>query len=378
MTTTVDFDLLVLGAGPAGAAAAVFAADKGLNTVILEQRARRPGAAQPELLHPDAHTLLSKVGVASKGAVLGSIESVAFVDEVHDRNTAARLDERIDVVDAERLTETMLDKATSAGATLSTETTITAVQAEEHAVSLVARDGRRFTGRFLIAADGCGSLAVRSFGLDTPKEAAPPATTSCQVICIRTDIPAATKADSNVGLTWVLTADDLTSFGYVFGVRGFLVTRLVAAATADGIRVAFARAVARWKDTGLLPKGMDVDPRSAVVRKVPRAVALDMETHVAKHTLAIGDAGGFVSAVGHEALYPAIWSADLATGVCAEALTATHPQDVLAEFDSRWRRAMVEYLRLPNVDLRFLIPLVFTNERMAHRFANALFSGKDT
>jgi flavin-dependent dehydrogenase len=102
-----------------------------------------------------------------------------------------------------------------------------------------------------------------------------------------------------------------------------------------------------------------------------------MDTHVAKRTVLIGDAGGFVGVVGHEGLYPAIWGASIAVDVCAEALGARHPQDVLAEFDSRWRREMVVHLNSPNADLRFLLPMVFSNERMARRLANALLGGEN-
>ncbi|MCH7839235.1 MAG: hypothetical protein IID38_03225 [Planctomycetes bacterium] len=96
-----------------------------------------------------------------------------------------------------------------------------------------------------------------------------------------------------------------------------------------------------------------------------------------KHTLLIGDAGGFVSAISNEGIYPAIWSAGIAAEVIHEALDANPSQDVLMTFDSRWRVEMADHLRSPHTDIRFLLPLIFTNQPMADRMGAAFFFGEN-
>ena len=78
-----------------------------------------------------------------------------------------------------------------------------------------------------------------------------------------------------------------------------------------------------------------------------------------------------------EGIYPAIWSARLAAETCAKAAAGTHPQDQLREFSTAWRSAMGEYLRLPNTDLHFLLPLVFSNRQMAQKMAAAVWRGEN-
>jgi flavin-dependent dehydrogenase len=109
----------------------------------------------------------------------------------------------------------------------------------------------------------------------------------------------------------------------------------------------------------------------------PAGAALDMDTHVAKHTLLIGDAGGFVAAASDEAIYPGMWSAQIAAEVAHRALASKHSQDVLMEFNSKWRIAMAEYLRPPNTESQFLIPLIFSRQPMADRMATAFFQGEN-
>ena len=98
-------------------------------------------------------------------------------------------------------------------------------------------------------------------------------------------------------------------------------------------------------------------------------------TEHSKPEVNIGDAGGFVAALSHDGLHAAIQSARIAVDTCRTALTSEQPQDALAEFDHKWRHDLVEFLRLPNADLRFLVPLVFTNELMAKKLASAFIAG---
>jgi hypothetical protein len=56
-------------------------------------------------------------------------------------------------------------------------------------------------------------------------------------------------------------------------------------------------------------------------------------------------------------------------------LTSKHPQDQLREFSTTWRSTMAEFLRPPNTDVHFLLPLIFSNKQMADRMAGAFWEG---
>jgi hypothetical protein len=115
---------------------------------------------------------------------------------------------------------------------------------------------------------------------------------------------------------------------------------------------------------------------SAAVQSVdmPLAGALAHEG-VANRTLLIGPAGGFYSACGEE-IYPCCWSALFAVDVMKKALKERHLQDALNPYRQKWRTTLGDYLRGPQQNLRFLLPLVYRNPAMTSRLAEAILLSK--
>ena len=96
---------------------------------------------------------------------------------------------------------------------------------------------------------------------------------------------------------------------------------------------------------------------------------------VARRTLLLGPAGGFYSASGED-VYPGCWSALFAAEVAAKAVKARHPQDVLGAYRGSWGSTLGDYLRGPQQNLRFLLPLVYKNPVMTQRLAEAILLGQ--
>lgn len=88
----------------------------------------------------------------------------------------------------------------------------------------------------------------------------------------------------------------------------------------------------------------------------PARSALEIDTHVEKRCLVIGDAGGFIGETSGEGIYPAVWSARLAVESIAAAMTSPHPQDQLRQFSTTWRSSMADYLRPPTPTCIFCSP----------------------
>jgi flavin-dependent dehydrogenase len=127
----------------------------------------------------------------------------------------------------------------------------------------------------------------------------------------------------------------------------------------------------------VLPLDVSQEAARAKVTQSPASAALDMDTHVGKHSLLIGDAGGFISAASNEGIYPAMWSAQIAVEVIDSALKSPQSQDELMSFETKWRTTMADYLRSPNTDIQFLLPLIFSNQPIADRMGAAFFSGEN-
>ncbi|MCH8148147.1 MAG: site-specific integrase [Planctomycetes bacterium] len=118
---------------------------------------------------------------------------------------------------------------------------------------------------------------------------------------------------------------------------------------------------------------------SAPWARLRKLAGLDgVRIHDLRHGFAaIGAAGGFVSAASNEGIYPGMWSGQIAADVLITALKGRQSQDELMAFDAAWRMQMADYLRSPNTDHQFLLPLIFSNQPMADRMGAAIFSGEN-
>jgi flavin-dependent dehydrogenase len=124
----------------------------------------------------------------------------------------------------------------------------------------------------------------------------------------------------------------------------------------------------------LAPGAAPIDASSAVTLSLPLAGALSQEG-VANRTLLIGPAGGFYTACAED-IYPTCWSAVYAVDVAKKALKERHVQDALQPYRQRWGATLGDYLRGPQQNLRFLLPLVYRNAIMTARLTEAILSGK--
>jgi hypothetical protein len=59
-----------------------------------------------------------------------------------------------------------------------------------------------------------------------------------------------------------------------------------------------------------------------------------------------------------------------------KALKERHLQDALSPYRSKWRTTLGEYLRGPQQNFRFLLPLVYRNEVMTSRLTECILLGK--
>ena len=108
---------------------------------------------------------------------------------------------------------------------------------------------------------------------------------------------------------------------------------------------------------------------------IPDLLALLGKAFVANRTLLIGPAGGFYTACAED-IYPTFWSALHAVEVAKKALKEKHVQDALQPYRQRWGSTLGDYLRGPQQNLRFLLPLVYRNSIMTARLTEAILSGK--
>ena len=412
-------DVVVVGAGPAGAAAAILLARSGHRVVLLE-RERVPGrVASAGWLSARAVPLLTQMGVTVEPLLDCPFHDVTFYNaDLSKQSTPAFKEAPGFLIDRTAFATALVETASGCGVTVTRGRAVVNVILRETSAVVRLDDGADVEGRLLILAAGTESDLVARVGISLDREYK-------AVWCAQADAPkrrnvktskrrnaetskrlrragprnveASTREDPGVddstsqsfahrrrfdaysppSVGVVLGLDQSGSFGFCcvsekatsvsihwMGDREEAVAALVnlcrMAATRQAVPLDLSKAAA-----------------SATLTASPAGAALDMESHVAKHTLVIGDAGGFVAAGSDEGVYPALWSAQIAAEVAEASLKSAVSQDELMTFDSKWRLQMADYLRAPHTDIQFLIPLIFTNQPMADRMGAAFFSGEN-
>ena len=136
--------------------------------------------------------------------------------------------------------------------------------------------------------------------------------------------------------------------------------------------------LSHWADVlrahGILTGKGELPLDSAQSLDLPLAGALAQEG-LANRTLLVGPAGGFYSACSED-IYPNCWSALFAADAIKKALNEPHLQDALQPYRHKWRTTLGDYLRGPQQNLRFLLPLVYRNQVMTTRLTESILLGK--
>lgn len=367
-----EFDVIVLGAGPAGSTAATTLAQQGRRVLLLE-RAKFPRQVPSSgWLTGLAEPFLSDLGLKTKKVLAKPFRDVTFHTADFVKHAKPNFDRDVGyMIDRATFDSALVDLATKAGAKFRSEYEVTELKLNESSVEVFQDGGESNSARLLILATG-----RNADWLDTVGVAPARGETAILNAQVEAEIPKK-NAPKEPRVAVVLGLDGGASFGLI----GLTKDRIVITVNWRGEANAVVRTLIQLcrgaHAAGIAPMDLSQQAVSATVIKSPAAVALDMDTHVGKHALVVGDAGGFVSAASNEGIYPAMWSGKIAAEVIDKALDSTYVQDELMQFNSMWRMAMADHLRSPHTDVRFLLPLIFSNQPMADRMGAAFFFGEN-
>ena len=339
------FDAVIVGAGPAGATAARTLALRGLRVQLLE-RGRFPrnkpcgggitmralgrfpwlGAA----LHRIGTHLVSTLhleGPSGRHVVLRSpTPAVLLIRRIEFDHLLARL-------------------AEESGARLIEDAWVSQVAADEDGVLVVARDGRRFRARYLVAADGVNGIVTRRLGIQAAHDG------SALALDMMEESPNESLRAADPGTLWVAYGHGGTDgYGYVFPKR-------------DHVNVGIGCLLSHFRERINLPPREiqrrfvdDLTARGVLAGSSSRdrftpchiPVGGPIPRAAQGRTLVVGDAGGFVNAYTAEGIYYAMVSGDLAGRAIADEAAADRP----AAFDQAGRRYEWMWRREVGAELR--------------------------
>jgi flavin-dependent dehydrogenase len=374
------YDVAVVGAGPAGATAAIYLAQQNRKVVLIDRQTSPREAASVGWLNVRAAPVLAKLGVGVRPLLDQAFRDVTFYSEDFSRTARPNFaDAPGYLIDRAQFDDALVKTAADNGVNVVEGNAVVDVKPMETEVVARLSDERTVSSRLLILATGRGSAVQDRLGFTQPARHGTIWTAQVDAsLEPGSDEAAPAKgAGPDPRVAVVLGLDRAGSFALsCVSRRGLAVVINWLGEREETLPVLAKMCQALFRH-GVVPVDLSAAAPEASLAASPASAALDMDTHVGKHTLLIGDAGGFVCAASNEGIYPAMWSAQIASDVIDAALDSDQSQDELMTFESKWRTTMADYLRSPNTDIQFLLPLIFSNQPMADRMGGAFFSGEN-
>ena len=363
------YDAAIVGAGPAGATAAIFLARKNRQVVLIDREKAGRSAPCAGWLSARANVLLGEVGCNFPDGVVLPFSQVSFYNADCTKHATPKLTGPAGyLVDRCAFDAALTAHALTLGAVLMRGEEAKDLRLSESQVTIKLA-ASAIQSRLLVLATGRAQELTSRAGFSQRGSDVPTWVAQVETACT-------TKEDETL-VAVILGLDSRGSFGFFSRSKSRCTLSANFVGEATQVTPTLAQLCKLTAAKGLMPRDLSGQAAQSKPIRCPAGWALDMDTHVAKHTLLVGDAGGFVAAASNEGIYPAMWSAKIAAEVIDKALGSPYSQDELMSFDTQWRMQIADHLRSPHTDIRFLLPLIFSNQAMADRMAAAFFFGEN-
>ncbi len=357
------YDVAIIGAGIAGVSCALSAADHGLRVVLIEKQKHGAPRARPDWVSARSLAMLADrkvdvkpvVGEPFGGATFHSSDLSQHADTSESEPPAFR-------VDYTGLVQHLSGDVRSKGVTLLHGTEPETIACGETSVRLTWADREPIEAGFLVQADGAHPSPTAASG--------EPGAWVAELQLNGLEGPSPHQ------LHWILGLDEGRTVASWWWEGTLAVIRSSGFGSPDAVRRRLVGCVKQAMEERWLRGQAKIVPENVALRPAPARHALEMDSHVDKRALRIGDAGGFVSRATREGIEPAIRSAFLAAETLSEAAENRTPQDALQKFDVSWRTGMAEDLGSPSAQVPFMLPLIFKNSQMAQRLAATFWYGR--
>lgn len=331
MIAAPHFDVAVVGAGPAGSAAALMLARGGRRVVIIEK-------AVPPRYKTCGGGLLGRTLQLLPFDISSVVERECFTAELHHHAPGLSFSTRRDrpvvsMVMRDRFDQLLTTAAQNSGAELFSGTSVLDVAARADGVELKTSTGT-ITARFVIAADGAVSVVARRAGLPDLRHVIPALECEVTVDAARFEkFRHAARFDFGLtphGYAWVFPKREHLSIGVLTTRRG-----------SCNLNDEYARYLTHLGLDGPIKE----ERHGYMIPTQPREKMFD-----APRILLVGDAAGLADPVTAEGITAAILSGQLA----AQSILKAGESDVQRVYRKKLQEALLPELRVARLLARVL------------------------
>jgi flavin-dependent dehydrogenase len=371
-SSSVQPDVLVLGQHPSAYLAALLLRT-GKHAAEVTQLCipSEPWPDRLVLINPSFFALHPELTKLKKKLSLTAVWGVQFVSDKPDMRSEHRAKTSMGCICIySELRKAMAELAKEAGAKLLTPSKMH-VESVDHSGMVVHADGKPIRARAMLLAGTLGREDARRLALPEPwgaedvrrysfvrlREVASGADSAKPLLPMSLDLGGA------LTWAWMLPGKGEVQLTVEQPIRGAKTPKQLLQLWAVVLRA-----------HGLIVSEQIIEDKQIFSMDVPAAGALNREP-IGNRTLLIGPAGGFFTAC-LEDIYPNCWSSVFAVDTIRKALKEPHLQDALSPYREEWGTTLGEYLRGPQQNLRFLLPLVYRNAVMTSRLAESILLGK--
>jgi flavin-dependent dehydrogenase len=369
--STPQPDVLVVGQHPAAYLAVLLLSGKSPLNVVHLTIPDEPWPDRLTLINPSFFTLHPNLAKLKKKLTLTGVWGVQFLSDKPDLRSEHRSKNVMGCIGPYfELRKAMAELAKDAGVKLLTPSALKVDHVDASGMTLLVDDkplrGKamllagtlpREDARRLALPDPWGSEDIRQYSyvrLRQPKSGGPGT---------KAIVPMSLDLCGQLTWAWMLPGKNEVQLAVERPIRS--------SKTASELLQSWA---ALLRTHGFLNGDQPIARADIKTMDVPAAGALNREG-VGNRTLLFGPAGGFFTAC-MEDIYPNCWSATFAVDAIKAALNQPHLQDALRPYREQWGTTLGEYLRGPQQNLRFLLPLVYRNAVMTSRLAESILLGK--
>ncbi|WP_157248824.1 geranylgeranyl reductase family protein [Nonomuraea typhae] len=326
---TVDADVIVVGAGPAGSATAFYLARSGLDVLLLEKTRFPREKVCGDGLTPRAVKQLQNMGV--------DIDAPGWIRNKGLRVVGGGLRFELDWPKLERFPDFSLVRtrqdfdqimaahAVKAGVRLLEGVNVTGPVLDDrsgHVTGVTTKDGVTYRARLVVAADGNSTRMALGMGLHK-REDRP------MGVAVRTYFTSP-RHDDDYLETWLELWDDetlLPGYGWIFPVGdGTANVGLGLLNTSDAFgKIDYRELLKRWCRNMPAEWEFTEANMTGPIRGAALPMAFNRQPHYTRGLVLVGDSGGAINPFNGEGIAYAMESGEIAAEVIAKALRGTTP-----------------------------------------------------